>query len=115
MVPEEGEVEALGRNVGVATSLCGNRQSLERSTRVRHGWNRELTRVVQALVLAIQGLNICGNNLVLVRWAREVVAETTSGSVETVGLSVISKARLTECCNFGLELLGSSDGGDVWA
>ena len=81
--------------------------------KVRTG--EERTWIVQALVLAIQCLDVSGNNLVLVRWTREIVAESTARSIETVGLSIESNTRLTESCNFRLKLLGSSNSRDIRA
>ena len=80
--------------------------------KVRTG--EERTWIVQALVLAIQCLDVSGNNLVLVRWTREIVAESTARSIIAVGLSVESNTRLTESCNFRLELLSSSNSRDIW-
>lgn len=112
LVPEEGKVETLGCDVGVAAALYGYLLESE-MRKVEAG--EEFTWVVQALVLAIQRLDVCGNNLVLVRWSREIVAESTARSIETVGLSIESNTRLTESSNFRLELLGSSNSRDIWA
>lgn len=93
MVSEEGEVEALRCDVRVASSL----------------------RIVKTFVLAVQSLDIGRDNFVLVGWAGKVVTESTAGSIEVVSIAVKTNAWLTECGDFGLELLRSANRCDVWA
>lgn len=91
-VVEVGEVHALGGDVGVSTARL----------------------VVQAVERAIQALDISIRYLLLVGRRLKVVAEATARGVSTEMLTASVEGRAV-CNNFGLELHGGADGGDVGA
>jgi len=75
-----------------------------------------LTRIEEPLVFAVQRLDVRWDDIVLITRAIEVLAEAAARCVEAVNFSIWAETvGWSQGSGFGLEALGCSNSGDVWA